>query len=260
MWNMNPDAISASMYLFSGHYYPVKMVYVNMMNTGQFYTSLVNPDGDIIVDCGTHVYTFDNIGDETETNYIDTVLPEVPSTTTSDSATSSNGSGTSNMTQTLYENDEGQNTSSQFNNTNLGRTITNCSTPSRTILITITVTDFMTSTTIKVDTSTLYTNITQRVNSTFLGSDIVTETHTEIRTITSTIPTTVTKYITCTALITAVDNVTSTLEITSITEETNVLTQNTTILMYTTILVPSTIIETIPYTVNITDRYSSVYV
>lgn len=75
-WTSNSTPISDTVYLFAGHYYPVRVVYVNIMNQGMMSTSMRGPDGNQIDDWGSMVYSFVSDGTKGEVNCIDDKLPE----------------------------------------------------------------------------------------------------------------------------------------------------------------------------------------
>lgn len=233
-WTASSPPISDTIYLFAGHYYPVKVVYVNMMNQGMMSTSVTGPDGYQINDWGSMVYSFDSSQTRSEGSCIDEELPEVPQFNTS-----STDIGTNGTTSTEYNNDETGGVILPTNTSYIPSSSLTANSYS-TLLVNMTSTMFVTLTITEVETSVVKNSTTYYITSTILSTLTIPETITNTRFTNSTMLTTSTVPETVTS--TELTNLTVLSTLTVPETVTNTEITNSTIL--STLTIPQTATET----------------
>lgn len=233
-WTANSPPISDTVYLFAGHYYPVKVVYVNMMNQGKMSTSVVGPEGIKVNDWGSMVYSFGSSEYRGEGGCIDEELPEVPQFNTSSTDNGNNGT-----TTTDIENDETGEIVVPTNTSYILSSIFTATTYS-TLLVNKTSTRFVTLTMTEVETSIVENSTTYCITSTVLSTLTILETITNTRVTNSTFLTTSTVPETITSTELKNSTVRSTMTIPETFTSTKVA--NSTVL--STLTIPETVTET----------------
>ena len=79
-WGQDPASVTSQIYLAKNNYYPVKVVYTNAWADGQLSTSLTLPDGTVMSNWGTLVYSFPQDAIQSQVNCVAPPVTIQPST------------------------------------------------------------------------------------------------------------------------------------------------------------------------------------